>query len=222
MCRRACGGEEPSANRMRPLAHDGAHATAAVSRARIKSSYQPSTLRACVGKAPLSFPATVPSTTSDAFHSQTPIVSSGYLRSAGARDREPARARGSTRHTRGSDTPSAAGTTAQLYTYIRARPYVLVGATFVSLYLSSVGVGTRKALLWLSERGSLVAPGRPNAKKPTLERFPLHRRKPGHPRRRQLAHLHDDREPCTNKLVEPAGPKRHSSWADDCQMKTLT
>ena len=170
-----------------------------------------------VGKAPLSFPATVPSTT---FHSQTPIVSSGYLRSA--RDREPARARGSTRHTRGSDTPSAAGTTAQLYTYIRARPYVLVGATFVTLYLSSVGVGTRKALLWLSERGSLVAPGRPNAKKPTLELFPLHRRKPRHPRRRQLAHLRDDREPCTNKLVEPAGPKRHSSWADDCQMKTLT
>ena len=189
----------------------------AVPRARIKSSYQPSTLRACVGKAPLSFPATVPSTT---FHSQTPIVSSGYLRSA--RDREPARARGSTRHTRGSDTPSAAGTTAQLYTYIRARPYVLVGATFVTLYLSSVGVGTRKALLWLSERGSLVAPGRPNAKKPTLELFPLHRRKPRHPRRRQLAHLRDDREPCTNKLVEPAGPKRHSSWADDCQMKTLT
>ena len=139
-----------------------------------------------------------------------------------ARDREPTRARGSTRHTRGSDTPRAAGTTAQLYTYIRARPYVLVGATFVSLYLSSVGVGTRKALLWLSERGSLVAPGRPNAKKPTLELFPLHRRKPGHPRRRQLAHLRDDREPCTNKLVEPAGPKRHSSWADDCQMKTLT
>ena len=107
---------------------------AAVSGARIKSSVAnqvPCELALVKLLSP--FPPQCPARPPTPFTRRLPSSRLG-LRSA--RDREPARARGSTRHTRGSDTPRAAGTTAQLYTYIRARPYVLVGATFcISLSL---------------------------------------------------------------------------------------
>jgi hypothetical protein len=166
---RVCGGEEPSANRMRPLAHDGAHATAAVSRARIKSSYQPSTLRACVGKAPLSFPATVPSTTSDAFHSQTPIVSSGSPVCSRSRACASARLDATHARERHSERRWHHGTTI----YIHTRATVRVGRSDLCLSLSLLcGRGNAQSSSLALRKGLSRGTGTPKRKEAHVGAFP--------------------------------------------------